>query len=49
MATASKNGAKNGSVKPRPIFAKTYFPVQVAVFEHSNDGESVFFQRRAAG
>ena len=37
MATATKSGAKNGSAKPRPIFAKTYFPVQAAVFEHSND------------
>ena len=40
MATATKSGAKNGSAKPRPIFAKTYFPVQVAVFEHSNDGRA---------
>ena len=42
MATATKSGAKNGSAKPRPIFAKTYFPVQVAVFEHSNDGRTNF-------
>jgi hypothetical protein len=40
MATATKSGAKKGSAKPRPIFAKTYFPVQVAVFEHSNDGRA---------
>ena len=40
MANATKNGAKRGAAKPRPIFAKTYFPVQVAVFEHSNDGRA---------
>ncbi|MDX1963907.1 MAG: hypothetical protein SFX18_12190 [Pirellulales bacterium] len=37
MATGTKNGAKKNAAKPRPIFAKTYFPVQVAVFEHSGD------------
>lgn len=37
MATTSKS-AKNGAAKRRPVFAKAYFPVQVAVFEHSNDG-----------
>jgi len=37
MATTSK-AAKNGAAKQRPVFAKAYFPVQVAVFEHSNDG-----------
>lgn len=42
MATATKNGAKKNAAKPRPIFAKTYFPVQVAVFEHSNDGRTNF-------
>lgn len=40
MATATKNGAKKEAAKPRPIFAKTYFPVQVAVFEHTNDGRT---------
>ena len=40
MATATKNGAKKNAAKPRPIFAKTYFPVQVAVFEHTNDGRT---------
>ena len=40
MANATKNGAKRGAAKPRPIFAKSYFPVQVAVFEHSNDGRT---------
>ena len=42
MTNASKNGAKKQAAKPRPIFAKTYFPVQVAVFEHSNDGRTNF-------
>jgi hypothetical protein len=37
MATTTK-AAKNGAAKQRPIFAKAYFPVQVAVFKHSNDG-----------
>ena len=41
MATTSKS-AKNGAAKRRPVFAKTYFPVQVAVFEHSNDGRANF-------
>ncbi len=36
MATATKS-ANNGQHKKRPIFAKTFFPVQVAVFEHTND------------
>jgi hypothetical protein len=40
MATATKNGAKKNGAKPRPIFAKSYFPVQVAVFEHSNEGRT---------
>ena len=40
MGTVTKSGAKKGAAKPRPIFAKTYFPVQVAVFEHSNDGRA---------
>ena len=40
MATTSKNGTKKEAAKPRPIFAKTYFPVQVAVFEHANDGRA---------
>ena len=40
MANATKNGAKRAAAKPRPIFAKSYFPVQVAVFEHSNDGRA---------
>lgn len=38
MATASKATNGNGSRKQRPIFSKTYFPVQVAVFEHTTDG-----------
>lgn len=42
MATATKSGAKKGAAKPRPIFAKSYFPVQVAVFEHANDGRTNF-------
>ncbi len=37
MAATTKS-ATNGSAKQRPVFAKSYFPVQVAVFEHSNDG-----------
>ncbi|MBL9162292.1 MAG: hypothetical protein JNL18_06150 [Planctomycetaceae bacterium] len=41
MATTSKS-AKNGTAKRRPVFAKTYFPVQVAVFEHANDGRTNF-------
>lgn len=40
MATATKSGTKKEAAKPRPIFAKSYFPVQVAVFEHSNDGRA---------
>lgn len=37
MATTTKS-ATSGSAKQRPVFAKSYFPVQVAVFEHSHDG-----------
>jgi hypothetical protein len=37
MATTTRS-ATNGASKQRPVFAKTYFPVQVAVFEHENDG-----------
>ena len=40
MATATKSGANKNGAKPRPIFAKSYFPVQVAVFEHSNEGRT---------
>lgn len=40
MATATKSGAKKNGAKPRPIFAKSYFPVQVAVFEHTNEGRT---------
>ncbi len=36
MATTTKV-AKNGPAKQRPVFARAYFPVQVAVFEHTND------------
>jgi len=42
MASAMKSGAKKNAAKPRPIFSKTYFPVQVAVFEHTNDGRTNF-------
>ena len=42
MATAMKNVAKKNAGKRRPVFAKTYLPVQVAVFEHSNDGRTNF-------
>jgi hypothetical protein len=41
MATTTKS-ARDGAVKQRPLFAKTYFPVQVAVFEHANDGRRNF-------
>lgn len=37
MATTAR-GKKNGAAKQRPIFSKTCFPVQIAVFEHANDG-----------
>jgi len=37
MATTTKS-ATNGPAKQRPVFAKSYFPVQVAVFERSHDG-----------
>lgn len=40
MATATKSGAKKNEAKPRPFFAKSYFPVQVAVFEHTNEGRT---------
>jgi hypothetical protein len=36
MATATKS-AKNGAPKQRPVFAKVYFPVQIAVFEHEHN------------
>ncbi len=42
MASATKSEAKNNAAKSRPVFAKTYFPVQVAVFEHANDGGTNF-------
>ncbi len=32
MATATRNGKKQ-----RPVFAKSYWPVSVAVFEHKNE------------
>ena len=32
----------NGAATQRPVFARTYFPVQIAVFEHSNDGRQNF-------
>ena len=41
MATTTRS-ASNGAAKQRPVFAKAYFPVQVAVFEHENDGRSNF-------
>lgn len=41
MATTTRS-AKNGAAKQRPVFAKVYFPVQVAVFEHENDGRRNF-------
>ena len=37
MATTTKS-AKHGAAKQRPVFAKVYFPVQIAVFEHEHDG-----------
>jgi hypothetical protein len=39
MATTTKS-AKNGAAKQRPFFAKVYFPVQIAVFEHTHDGRT---------
>ena len=41
MATTTRS-ASNDASKQRPVFAKTYFPVQVAVFEHENDGRLNF-------
>jgi hypothetical protein len=41
MATTARS-AKNGSAKQQPVFAKSYFPVQVAVFRHENDGRPSF-------
>ena len=38
MATTTK-AARTGTVRSYSVFAKAYFPVQVAVFEHSNDGK----------
>jgi len=35
---AATKSANNGAQKQRPIFAQTFFPVQVAVFEHPNEG-----------
>jgi hypothetical protein len=39
---AATTAAKNGPRKQRPIFAKTNFPVQIAVFEHTNDDRRNF-------
>ena len=36
MAATTTKSARNGSAKQRPVFDKSYFPVQVAVFEHDN-------------
>lgn len=38
MATEATARRSNGSQKQRPIFSKAYFPVQIAVFEHTTDG-----------
>lgn len=38
MATATKSANGASQQKQRPVFAKAFFPVQIAVFEHSNDG-----------
>jgi hypothetical protein len=35
---AATKSANNGAQKQRPVFAQTFFPVQVAVFEHPNEG-----------
>jgi hypothetical protein len=40
--TTTTTSAKNGSAKQRPVFVKSYFPVQIAVFEHTNDGRLNF-------
>ena len=42
MATATKSANGASERKQRPVFAKAFFPVQVAVFEHSNDGRRNF-------
>lgn len=38
MATVKSEGNGKQTRKAGPVFAKTYFPVEVAVFEHENDG-----------
>ena len=35
---AATKSANSGAQKQRPIFAQSFFPVQVAVFEHPNEG-----------
>lgn len=35
--TRERNGETNGSKKKRPVFVRKYFPVEVAVFEFTND------------
>lgn len=42
MATATMKSANGRSDSKRPVFSKTNFPVQIAVFEHENDGRLNF-------
>lgn len=39
MAAATKSASGRRERKAGPVFAKTYFPVQIALFEHENDGK----------
>lgn len=38
MATATKSAIGASARKQGPVFAKTYFPVHIAAFEHEHDG-----------
>lgn len=42
MATTTSEAKGNKNRKQRPVFSRSYFPVQVAVFEHDNDGRKNF-------
>lgn len=42
MATATKKSTNARNDANRPVFSKTNFPVQVAVFEHENEGRTNF-------
>lgn len=43
MATTTKAASGRPEQKQQPIFARTFFPVQVAVFEHTRDNGRMNF------